>query len=451
MSIERELSKSEDRFSEMAERSVLGGMIVEPSLIGSALLKGLREEDFYFAEHGKLFGLLVFLYGERGEGWDDVVLLDYAERMGIEVSSGFVYELVEEASSGVLWEEAVRIVKEKSFLRKVQEVSLKLLQAGSKEEVFSLIERLSGLGVEGEHLSMSDLYSLAQQYADRLEVLRRSERLILGVGTGFLDLDMRTGGFQGKQLVVIGARPGVGKSSLMLSMAMHMAREKRVGIFSLEMSTWELMERMVSMASGIPLKNIRFGHLSDGDWNMVISSLLTLRKLNLFIDETPNLTLQQIKAKTRFYELEVVFVDYLQLIKTDKRNTRQEEVAQISMGLKALSKELDIPVIALAQLNRNSEHRADKRPQLSDLRESGQLEQDADIVLFLHRPDYYKKNAENQKGDAELIIAKNRNGPTGIVSIAFNPDTTLFSQTPQNHKNHREDPKEDTTDLDLDF
>jgi replicative DNA helicase len=288
-----------------------------------------------------------------------------------------------------------------------------------------------------------------------IERRRLSDRLISGLPTGFLDLDKLTSGFYPGDLVVVAGRPGVGKSSFMLSTALHIAFEEDVpvAIFSLETSKHQLLFRMLSILSGIPLWNIRMGFVSDEEWKNLVKLGVALAEKPLYIDDSPRLTIAELRERgKRLREekgVEVIFVDYLQLLRGPfVRNTRQEEVADISIELKALAKELEIPVVVLAQLSRRVERRQDKRPQLVDLRESGQIEEVADIVIFIHR---------QEEEVAEVIVAKHRQGPTGIVKLVFEKDTTAFKPLyfPDFQEVERYNPEEDSEgsseDFDLDF
>ncbi|MFN3814514.1 MAG: replicative DNA helicase, partial [Aquificaceae bacterium] len=292
-------------------------------------------------------------------------------------------------------------------------------------------------------IEISEKHSFTQYYhirevatkvIDIIEKHRKEEKLITGKGTGFLDLDILTTGFHPSDLVIVAARPGMGKSSFMLSMAINMAMEEKVpvALYSLEMSKEQLVMRALSMLSGVSLQNMRRGFIKDDDREKLISAALGLSRCDIYIDDTPTLSTTDLRIKTRKLKkerkVEAVFIDYLQLLKPPLRKaSRQEEVAEISRNLKALAKELSLPVVALAQLSRQVEHRSDKRPQLADLRESGQIEQDADLIIFLHRPEYYKRNPPpEEQGIAEILVAKQRQGPTGIVKVAFIKETAGF-------------------------
>lgn len=425
---------------ELAERAVLGAIIADPESMPT-VLENLREEDFYFETHRLLFSLLYKLWEDKGKDWDDIVLREYIEKRGLKdkIDFSLIYALVEEAATGSLLEEAIRSVKEKSGLRRLMDLSLHVLK-GIREEpdLTNLLEFLNAKIIEISEKQLISQYwhirEVAKEVIEIIEKHRRQEKLITGIPTGFLDLDTLTTGFHPSDLVIVAARPGMGKSSFMLSMALHIAMEERlpVAIYSLEMSKEQLVMRALSMLSGVPLQNIRRGFINEEDRNKLISAALEISRCDVYIDDTPNLSTTDLRIKTRKLKkekgIEAVFVDYLQLLRPPtRRASRQEEVAEISRNLKALAKELTLPVVALAQLSRQVEHRSDKRPQMADLRESGQIEQDADLIIFIHRPEYYKKNpSPEEQGIAEIIVAKQRQGPTGIVKVAFIKDTASF-------------------------
>jgi replicative DNA helicase len=453
-------------FDELAERAVLGAMIKDPESIPT-VLEYLREEDFYFETHRLLFSVLYKVWEDKGKDWDDIVLRSYLEKRGLEdrISMNLVYALAQEAAEGQLLFEAIRSVKEKAGLRRAIDVSLEVLKdVKSSSDLSLLVEKAIGRLQEISEKYQPSRYSHIKEATNRvlefLDKRRNAERLITGVPSGFLDLDRLTAGFQPSDLVVIAARPGMGKSSFMLSMVLNLAFEEKVplGIFSLEMSEEQLVLRMLSMISGVPLQNMRQGFLPDEDWEKVLRAALELSSRDIYIDDSPSLSTTELRIRSRKLKQEkgvgIIFVDYLQLLKTPYRHaTRQEEVAEISRNLKALAKELEVPVVALAQLSRQVEQRADKRPQLADLRESGQIEQDADLIIFIHRPEVYKKNPPpEEEGLAEIIVAKQRQGPTGIVKLAFDKDTTVFKPLPSSNSKRIEEYKpEDLENVDLDF
>ncbi|MEJ7621557.1 MAG: replicative DNA helicase [Aquificaceae bacterium] len=463
-------SDLEPPYDELAERAVLGAIIADPETMPT-VLEHLREEDFYFENHRLLFSLLYKVWEDKGKDWDDIVLREYIEKRGLKerLDMAFIYSLVEEAATGSLLEEAIRSVKEKSGLRKLMDLSLSVLR-GIKEEpdLENLLEYLNTKLIEISEKQIVSHYwhirDVAKEVIDIIEKHRKQERLITGIATGFLDLDLLTTGFHPSDLIIVAARPGMGKSSFMLSMAIHMAMQEKVPvvIYSLEMSKEQLVMRALSMLSGVPLQNIRRGFVNEEDRNKLISSALDLSRCEIYIDDTPGLSTTDVRIKTRKLKkekgVEVAFIDYLQLLRPPtRRSSRQEEVAEISRNLKALAKELSIPVVALAQLSRQVEHRSDKRPQLADLRESGQIEQDADLIIFIHRPEYYKRNpSPEEQGIAEIIVAKQRQGPTGIVKVAFLKDTASFkpltlgiSTNTEEYEQEFEDFSEDEFDLDF--
>ncbi len=463
-------SDLEPPYDELAERAVLGAIIADPETMPT-VLEHLREEDFYFENHKLLFSLLYKVWEDKGKDWDDIVLKEYIEKRGLKerLDMAFIYSLVEEAATGSLLEEAIRSVKEKSGLRKLMDLSLSVLRDIKEEpDLENLLEYLNTRLIEISEKQIVSHYwhirDVARDVIDIIEKHRKQERLITGIATGFLDLDLLTTGFHPSDLIIVAARPGMGKSSFMLSMAMHMAMQEKVPvvIYSLEMSKEQLVMRALSMLSGVPLQNIRRGFVNEEDRNKLISSALDLSRCEIYIDDTPGLSTTDVRIKTRKLKkekgVEVAFIDYLQLLRPPtRRSSRQEEVAEISRNLKALAKELSIPVVALAQLSRQVEHRSDKRPQLADLRESGQIEQDADLIIFIHRPEYYKRNpSPEEQGIAEIIVAKQRQGPTGIVKVAFLKDTASFkpltlgiSTNTEEYEQEFEDFSEDEFDLDF--
>lgn len=426
-------------FDELAERAILGGLITEPSLFKLAREYELSAKDFYLENHRALYLLLEELFLEKGSDWDDIVLFEKAQKKGIELQKAFVYALVEEASLGTLFEEALRRVKELSLLRQAKDMALKLLQAKSVEEIKQSTTHLEEL-FKLQTSSLKPAHELISELYDKLQQARKREKLISGIESGYMELDRLIDGFHKGHLIIIGARPGMGKSSFMLCLAHNFASKgHKVLIISLEMSSQELGERWLSMASSVPLANIRSGMLTEEDMQVITSHAIKLRTYPLWIQDAGMLTPMDIKLLVREIKPDIVFVDYLQLIRYEKPYaTRQEEVAYISRFLKALAKDLNVCVVALAQLSRQVEQRSDKRPNLADLRESGQIEQDADLVMFLYRPDYYKKDGKKE-GKAELIIAKNRHGPTGIVGLYFDSKTTGFSMDFVSQKEEEEE------------
>lgn len=435
----------EPSFDELAERALLGGMIVEPRLISVALSRGLKEEDFYFEKHRQVFLLLKVLYQEYGENWDDVVALELARKEGIPVERNFLWVLAEEgATSEVLFESALRIVKEHSTLNRLKERAIKLLKAKSIEEAQVAREEL--IAFKEEVLEIEPFERIVSEGIEELKLMMESEKFILGLETGFFELDTLTSGFEPGNLILIGARPGMGKSSFMLSIALNMARKgKRVVVFSLEMSKKQILHRIFSISSGVPLKNIRMGMITKEDFSKIVEAGLELRRLPAVFDFSPVRTTLEIRSIAQLKQADIIFIDYLQLITPPKQySSRQEEVAAISRSLKLIAKDLNIPVVALVQLSRQTEHRSDKRPTLADIRESGQIEQDADIVMFLYRPEYYKKNpSPEEAGLVEVIVAKNRQGACGTVRLRFDKNTTGFYPCSASYSAYSESPEKE--------
>ncbi|SHK43220.1 replicative DNA helicase [Thermocrinis minervae] len=455
---------------ESAERAVLGAMIEDPETI-PYVLEHLTRDDFFIEEHRRLFDVLCKLWEERGPAWDDIALKHYLQKEGLSerIDLSYLEKLLEEATHGPLLESAIHVVKEKAGLRKILEMTMEVLRGVKENRDFpDLIDYITQKSIElSQQYAKGDvrhIWSVVQEVVQIIERFSREERLITGLPSGFTDLDRLTTGFHPSDLVIVAARPGMGKSSFMLSMAINMALEEKVPsvIFSLEMSAHQLCMRALSMLSDVPLQKIRTGFLSEEELKRIYDAAETLSKCEIYIDDSPSLSTIDVRIKARKLKKEkgvkAVFVDYLQLLKPPSRkSSRQEEVAEISRSLKALAKELTIPVIALAQLSRQVEHRSDKRPQLADLRESGQIEQDADVIIFIHRPEYYKKNPPpEEQGIAELIVAKQRQGPTGIVKVAFLKETAKFKSLKfptetMPYKEEEEIEKEDIEELDIDF
>ncbi len=457
-------------YDESAERSVLGAMLADPDSI-QTVLEYLREEDFYLEEHRLLFRTVVKLWQEHGNDWDEVVLRDHIKKEGLEERLPFdwILGIYEEAAPLNTLETACKIVKEKAGLRAILELSMELIKDVKELQDFnSVIEIAQSKIFEiSEKATVTHYYhvkDIAQEVVRMIDNFRKTDRLVTGLSTGFTELDMMTTGFHDTDLVVLAARPGMGKTSFMLSLITHVAfhEEKPVAVFSLEMSKEQLVMRLLSSMAEVPLQNLRSGFITDEERERLLSSALELSKAEIYIDDTPALTTTELRIKARKLKKErgigFVAIDYLQMLRSPSRkSSRQEEVAEISRNLKALAKELSIPVLALAQLSRQVEHRSDKRPQLADLRESGQIEQDADIIIFLHRPEYYKKNpAPEEKGIAEIIVAKQRQGPTGEVKVAFIKEFAKFASlaTPIGDSTEEEMFEEEgfpEEDYDLDF
>ena len=424
-----------------AEQSVIGSMIMdrEAIVVASEIVLG---DDFYNKQYGILFDTMVEL-NDEGKPVDLVTLQDRLKEKDVppEVSSlEFIRDLITAVPTSANIKYYANIVAEKSTLRKlirlnediantcyVGKESLEDILADTEKRVFDLVQRRN----TGEFVPIRQVVMNAM---DNIEKASRNKGNVTGVATGFLDLDYRTAGMQPSDLILVAARPSMGKTAFVLNIAEYVAfkQNKTVAIFSLEMSKEQLVNRLFSMESKVDSQHLRTGNLSDAEWEKLIESAGIIGKSNLILDDTPGISISEMRSKCRKYKLEhnleMIIIDYLQLMSGSGKSSdsRQQEISDISRSLKALARELHVPVIALSQLSRAVEQRPDHRPMLSDLRESGAIEQDADVVMFIYRDDYYNKDTE-KKGIAEIIIAKQRNGPIGTVELVWLPDFTKFA------------------------
>lgn len=415
-----------------AERSVLGSMLRENSVIGD-VLQIIREENFYLDAHQKIFRAVTTLY-ERGHPIDLVVLAEHLkEQKHIEDIGGYAYlgELWDAAPTAANAEFYARIVRDKALVRHLILSSTEILrdcydQSVPADELLEAAERrvldIAEMGITGQ---TSTLKEAVNEAYDRIDIRQqRDDWSISGLPSGYVDLDEKTAGLQNSELVIVAARPSVGKTAFALNIVRHLVVDHDQPIFfvSLEQSRIELAERLLCCQAKVDSHKLRKGHLSGEDMDKLIAAADILRSAKLFIDDTPALNMLRIAANARRLKLrhhiKAVFVDYLQLIEPDnRRENRQEQVALISRRLKHLARELKIPVVALAQVNRSSEDRQDHKPRLADLRESGSIEQDADTVMLLHRPEMYEPG--QHEGTVEVMIAKQRNGPTGEITLTY--------------------------------
>ena len=435
-------------YDEDAERAILGSLIVYPEIIDSVLNK-LKIDDFYLQKHKVIYETIIDLFSQ-GKPLEIIILKDELSRRGkLEFVGGisYLYQISEEGVPPDTAFQIVDIIKEKSILRSLIESAQNIIaKATSKDpDVNELLEEAGSTifqimeNKEARDGYSIDQYSFGEQLKKSLKIineLAKKETLVTGLPTGFHDLDMLTTGFHPGDLIVIAARTGMGKTSLALSILHHLSIVNQIPavFFSLEMSGHQITIRLLSKESKIPLKKIISGFLSESEIEKLTKDALKIMNAPLHIVDVPSLSILDLKAKARKFkkekDIKIIVVDYLQLLRLHRKvENRQVEVAEISRELKSLAKELGIPVVALAQLSRQTEMRADKIPQLSDLRESGSIEQDADLVLFIHRPAYYKDKKDispEEKKQAELIIAKHRNGETGKVLLEFIGETTEF-------------------------
>jgi replicative DNA helicase len=415
-----------------AERSVLGSMLRDNGVIGD-VVQIVREENFYLDAHQKIFKAITSLY-DRGSPVDAVMLAELLrEQKQIEDIGGYGYlgELWDAAPTAANAEYYARIVRDKALVRHLIHASTEILrdsydQAMPADELLEMAERkvldIAEMGITGQTTTLEQAVNEAY---DRLDARHGQDHLaISGLPTGYVDLDEKTAGFQNSELVIVAARPSVGKTAFALNVVRHLIVEDNKPIFfvSLEQSRIELAERLLCCQARVDSHKLRKGHLSSEEMDRMIEAAEFLRRAKLFIDDTPALNMLRIAANARRLKLRhhirAVFVDYLQLIEPDnRRDSRQEQVAAISRRLKHLARELKIPVVALAQVNRSSEDRQDHKPRLADLRESGGIEQDADTVMLLHRPEMYEPG--QHEGTVEVMIAKQRNGPTGEITLTY--------------------------------
>lgn len=423
-----------------AEESLLGAMLLSRDAITSAV-EHCKAADFYRPAHGHIFEAVCALYAQ-GEPADPVTVADELRRSDLLETAGGLGELIALQANTPAIANASRyakIVEEHALLRRLIAVASEIAEMGYSVpgDVAATLDQAESMVFQvAEHRvtdSLKPLRELLAASLDHLEALYERGDTITGVPTGYVDLDERLSGLQASALVIVGARPSMGKTSFALGLAAHAAIEKQLPVlfFSLEMNHLELTQRLLCAEARVDSSRVRNGRLHESDWPKIVHAIGKLGEAPLFIDDNPNLTVMEIRAKARRLKsregLGLVVVDYLQLMSgRDAAENRQVEVSEISRGLKILARELSVPVVALSQLSRNLEARADKRPVLADLRESGSLEQDADVVLFIYRDEVYNKDSQD-KGSAEIIIAKHRNGPTGVSQLAFLDHYTRFA------------------------
>ncbi len=416
----------------LAEQCTLGGMLLSQEAVAE-VFEHVKGQDFYAPKHEIIFEAILQLYS-KGEPTDVITVTDQLTKNGDLVKAGgadylhTLTSIVPTAANAAFYAE---IVQEKATLRRLVEVGTKIAQMGytGEGDVTELVNQAQsdvyGVSKAGVGEDYVPLFDSIEEAISEMEKAQKRGGEMVGVPTGFSELDEMTHGLHPGQLVILAARPAVGKSTLALDIARHAAikHNKPVIFFSLEMGRAEIAMRMLSAESRIYLQNMRKGTLSDNDWSRIASVRGEINSAPLYIDDSPNMTLVEIRAKCRRLAdrvgLQMIVIDYIQLMTSGKKvESRQQEVSEFSRALKLLAKELEVPVIAISQLNRNSEKSENKKPELSHLRESGSLEQDADVVVLLHREDIADKE-HARAGEADLIVAKQRNGPTGTVVVNF--------------------------------
>lgn len=427
--------------SDEAESSVIGAMIMdrEAITVASELITG---EDFYNRLYGVFFDTMVEL-NNAGSPVDIVTLQNKLKEKDVppEVSSfEYVRDLITAVPTSANVKYYANIVSEKSTLRKLIRLTEEIANNcySGKDELESILNYTEKSVLEVVQRRNTEEFTPIRQVVmnamDKIEAAAKNDGYVTGIATGFIDLDYRTAGMQPSDLVLIAARPSMGKSALVLNIAHNVAFRQGlpVAIFSLEMSKEQMINRMFSMESGVDAQKLRTGQLNDQDWERLIESAGVIGKSKLVIDDTPGITVSELRSKCRKLKAEhglsMIIIDYLQLMSGSGRgsDSRQQEISDISRSLKAIAREMQVPVLALSQLSRAVEQRPDHRPMLSDLRESGAIEQDADVVMFIYRDEYYHPDSE-KKGITELIVAKQRNGPIGTVELAWLPEFTKFA------------------------
>jgi replicative DNA helicase len=426
-----------------AEQSALGGMLLSQEAIAD-VLEVVTGSDFYAPKHELIFNAIIYLFG-RGEPTDVIAVTDYLNKQGNLLKAGgadYLHSLSSFVPTAANAGYYAKIVSDKAILRRLIDAGTRIAQSGfeSQGEVEDLVNQAqSEVFAVVSQTAKDDYVGLSESidYAIRdIESAQNRDGAMTGIPTGFTNLDTYTHGLHPGQLVIVAARPSVGKSTFALDIARTAAIKNNQAtiFFSLEMGRSEIAMRMLSAESGIYLQSMRKGTLTEGDWAKLAAVRGKFNDAPLYIDDSPNMSLVEIRAKCRRLsqqvDLKMVVIDYIQLMTSGKKvESRQQEVSEFSRALKLLSKELGVPVVALSQLNRQAEQTKDKRPELSQLRESGSLEQDADVVILLHREGLFEKD-HPRAGEADLILAKQRNGPTGTVTVAFQGQYSRFVNMP---------------------
>ncbi|MBQ0146766.1 MAG: replicative DNA helicase [Lachnospiraceae bacterium] len=429
-----------------AEQSVIGSMLMDKDAIPAAV-DILNKEDFYSTQYGIMYECMVELYNEA-KPIDLVTVQNRLREKDVppEVASlEAVKDIINTVPTSANIKTYAGIVHDKAVMRRLIRTSediantcyagkepLDVILEDTEKNIFHVIQQKN-------HGELVPIGVVAETVLSKIEKASKTKEKITGISTGFSDLDYMTSGFQPSDLVLIAARPSMGKTALVLNIVRHVAMKKKrpCMVFSLEMSKEQLVNRVLSMESDINSQKLRTGELGDADWEQLVQAVMEVSRSPLVIDDTPGITVTELRSKCRKVKLEkgldLIVIDYLQLMSGSSKRSenRQQEVSEISRNLKAIAREMECPVIALSQLSRAPDQRPDHRPQLSDLRESGAIEQDADIVMFIYRDERYNPDTEHP-GEAELIVAKQRNGPTGTVNLVWKEETTKFVSMAKN-------------------
>jgi replicative DNA helicase len=422
-----------------AEEAVLGALLIDPEAI-FRVLPFLQAEDFYLQKHRWIYQSVLRIH-ERRDPVDFLTLrtdLEQQDHLAAVGGDAYITQLISAVPSAFSVESYGRLVEQAAVRRRLLDAASEIARFSYDEtlpvdQVVDYSEKaLFGVSQKRSRRDLQPIQEIVPRYYDHIENLYAHRGEIMGVPSGFKDIDRILGGFQKSDLLILAARPGVGKTSLMLTFALHAAQQhKVVALFCLEMSAEQMVQRLVAQVSNIDAQRLRLGHLEEEEWPAFAEAIGHLSELPIYIDDTPSITVLQLRTKCRRLAsergLDMIFVDYLQLMDSDFRSdNRVQEVSYISRSLKGLAREIDVPLMTASQLSRAVEQRQDKHPVLSDLRESGSLEQDADIVMFIYRDELYDEHTENPN-IADLMIAKHRSGPTGTVQLFFNKRLTQFA------------------------
>ncbi|WP_027388928.1 replicative DNA helicase [Chrysiogenes arsenatis] len=430
-----------------AEQAVIGSCLIDDKAI-ARVVEVIGYEDFYLESHRHVFQALCEMFN-RGEPADYLTLSEALKRKQLLERCGgltFLVALTSQTVSSANVTYYAKIVKEKSISRQLIEVGTEVVEKGyqsdqDSEYLLDYVEnRVFAISQGRVKKSFHHIFEITKSVYLRIEALYEKKTKITGVPSAFIDLDNMTSGFQPSDLIIIAGRPAMGKTAFALNIAQNAAQERygnhKVAVFSLEMSEEQLVMRMLCSQAGVDAGRVRTGNLNKEDWSNLALATGELSELDIFIDDTPSISVLEIRAKCRRLQadkgLDMVIVDYLQLVGGGNKESREQQISEISRSLKSLAKELHIPVLALSQLNRSVEQRADKRPMPSDLRESGAIEQDADIILFIYRDEVYHPDTAD-RNIAEVIIGKQRSGPTGTAKLLFRKELTRFENLEQHY------------------
>ena len=437
--------------SDEAEQAVIASMLMDKDAVVTAV-DMLEKEDFYSTRYGILFEAMDQL-SKEGKPADLIQVQDRVRQNGAppEVSGmEFLREILSSVPTSANIRHYAEIVKNKSILRRLIKTAQTIENEcyESKDNIENILynaeKNITGVTQSGSSEEIQPISEVVIEALDRMQAAAKAGGKITGIATGFTDLDYKMAGLQNSDLVLVAARPSMGKTAFVLNIAQYVSVKHNTTtvIFSLEMSKLQLVNRIISMESKVDSKNIRTGNLSPAEWSNIAEGASNVSMSHIIIEDTPGISVAELRSKCRKFKrdnnLGLIIIDYIQLMSGGgKSESRQQEVSEISRALKGVARELNVPVIALSQLSRSVESRPDKRPMLSDLRESGAIEQDADVVMFIYREDYYKKDTD-RPGVAEIIIAKQRNGPTGTVELGWIADLTKFVNLEQSNKRNED-------------